>query len=373
MTLLKKWLFWVVFVPVALIVAVALFGETPASPVAWTPQAAPSLTDGVYASNDKLQNTQVFGSFNLLQPESIAPGPNGVLYTGMNTGEVVRLNPGDLRVKNLPTTAPFALLANTGGRPLGMVYNPRVGLIVADGQRGLLQIQPEGGVKVLSQQADGVPFGFTDDVAVTADGHYAYFTDASSKFKYPEFTLDILEHQGHGRLLRYDFETGQTQTLLSGLQFANGVTLSSAEDYVLVNETGAYRITRYWLKGDKQGQSDTFVDNLPGFPDNIRNDGHDVFWVAIPSLRDPMLDFLSDKPALRKALSRLLVHVEFPVKPHAMALAFDAQGKVLENLQAPKANGYYYITQVTPVGKKLYFSSVHLNGIAETLNPLMNP
>ena len=36
---------------------------------------------------------------------------------------------------------------------------------------------------------------------------------------------------------------------MDGLQFANGVVLSPDESYLLVAETGAYRITRLWLGG----------------------------------------------------------------------------------------------------------------------------
>ena len=63
--------------------------------------------------------------------------------------------------------------------------------------------------------------------------------------------------------LRYDPSTGKTDMLLDGLYFANGVALSADEDYILVNETSRYRITRYWLKGDKAGSSEIFADNPP--------------------------------------------------------------------------------------------------------------
>ena len=35
------------------------------------------------------------------------------------------------------------------------------------------------------------------------------------------------------------------------LSFANGIALSKEEDFLLVNECGASRIWRYWLKGEK--------------------------------------------------------------------------------------------------------------------------
>jgi hypothetical protein len=41
------------------------------------------------------------------------------------------------------------------------------------------------------------------------------------------------------------------------------------------------RVTRYWLTGPNQGQSDVLADNLPGMPDGISFNGQDTFWVAM--------------------------------------------------------------------------------------------
>ncbi|WP_341237689.1 SMP-30/gluconolactonase/LRE family protein [uncultured Limnobacter sp.] len=371
MRALGKVLISAVLLPVAVIGGVVVFGSTPVEPVAWNPAPMPSLTSGPYASNNLLEKAEVFGTYNLLQPESIAPGADGLLYTGMNTGEIVRFDPVKLQVPKSPQTTPFDLIANTKGRPLGLVFHPDGFLVVADAIKGLLKVTQQGEVSVLSTESQGLPFKFVDDVAVSADGRYAYFSDASSKFDLNNYVLDILEHGPNGRLLQYDFQTGETKTLLSGLQFANGVTVSKAGDYVLVNETGEYRVVRYWLQGEKAGTSDIFIDALPGFPDNIRTDTDGNYWVAVPSLRDPLLDSLAGKPAVRKAMAKLLNYVQFPITPKAMALAINPQGTVIANLQAEKAGAYYhYITQATPFDGKLYFGSVHINGVATISNPL---
>lgn len=371
MRALGKVLIGVVFVPVLVVAGVAVFGSTPVEPVAWKPAAMPSLETGPFAENNLLDDVQVFGTYNLLQPESIVAGPDGMLYTGMNTGEVVRFSPQALQVESSPQTTPFDLIANTEGRPLGLVFHPEGFLVVADAIKGLLKISLQGEVTVLSEASEGVPFRFVDDVAVSADGRFAYFSDASSKFDLNSYVLDILEHGPNGRLLEYDFLTGKTRTLLSGLQFANGVTISGNGDSVLVNETGEYRVIRYWLKGEKAGSHTEFIGGLPGFPDNIRTDANGNYWLAIPSLRDPLLDSLADKPGVRKAMAKLLNYVSFPIKPKAMVVGLDPEGKVIANLQANKAGGYYYyITQVTPVGQQLYFGSVHINGVATISNPL---
>ena len=77
------------------------------------------------------------------------------------------------------------------------------------------------------------------------------------------------EHQPNGRLLSYDPRGDSVTAVLYPLYFANGVAVSPNGDYVLVVETGRYRVIRYWLKGPRRGEREIFIDNLPGFPDGI--------------------------------------------------------------------------------------------------------
>ena len=67
------------------------------------------------------------------------------------------------------------------------------------------------------------------------------------------------------------------------------VALNKDNDFVLVTETTAAKVTRYWLRGQKSQSSDTFT-HLAGCPDNIQRNTHGEFWVAqnkcgIPELK----------------------------------------------------------------------------------------
>lgn len=167
----------------------------------------------------------------------------GRIYGGLIDGRIVRFSPG-LRS--------WETFADTGGRPLGLDFDQSGNLIVADAFRGLLSVDPGGDIAVLASQAGGVPFGLTDDVDVAADG-LIYFTDASWRHSLATYKLDALEHRPHGRLLTHDRDSGTTDVLLDGLHFANGVAVNPSNDFVLVNETWEYRVTRYWLSGPKAG------------------------------------------------------------------------------------------------------------------------
>lgn len=42
------------------------------------------------------------------------------------------------------------------------------------------------------------------------------------------------------------------------------------------------RCLRYYISGEKKGMIDTFIEHLPGLPDNIRYDGEGHYWIALP-------------------------------------------------------------------------------------------
>ncbi len=351
----------VILVVFAILLAYLSFAPVGIEPVAWRAQQPPSSESGPYARNDLLKGIERLAKGAGNGPEALAFDSQGRIYTGFEDGRVARFEPDG---------GGYALLANTGGRPLGVFVHPDGGAIVCDAVKGLLRIGPDGKISVLADAADGVRFGFTNDLAVTKDGSKVYFTDASSKFGFGHSTDDIVEHGAHGRFLVYDFHTGKTDVLLKGLQFANGVALGPDEAFVLVNETGSYRILRYWLKGEKAGTSDIFADNLPGFPDNITFNGAGRFWVAIYGPRTPVADRLAPYPSARKAVMRALRFLPVPVKPQAFALAFDPGGAVVANLQYDGADAFFPVTSVRehPNGY-LYFGSLTADSLGRIKAP----
>ena len=331
----------------AVFLAYLLLWPTGMEPVAWTPPPAPAL-EGIYAYNEKLKGIQRIGAGVGRGPEAISVNATGQLYTGYADGRVVRYTPDG---------ASYTELANTGGRPLGIAFGPKGGYVVADAKKGLLHLGRR--VTTLVTTADNQPFGFTDDVDTAGLDANVYFTDASHKFGYGQHMRDLLEHGPNGRLLQYNVVTKQVRVLLSGLHFANGVAVGPGDAYVLVNETGEYRVLRYWLKGEKAGTHDVFIDNLPGFPDNITFNGRDRFWVAIFAPRDKMLDELLPGSAyLRTVVSKLPAFLQPRPKRHAFALGLDLEGRVVANLQYAGDDAYAPITSVREHGPWLFFGSL---------------
>ncbi|MET1066733.1 MAG: SMP-30/gluconolactonase/LRE family protein [Pseudomonas prosekii] len=325
-----------------------LLMPTKVHPLAWTPAPAPSMVSGVYADNQRLKDVERIGAADIDGPEALLL-EEGALITGLHDGRVIRSSlDGKTRT----------LLTDTGGRPLGLARHPNGMLVIADGLKGLLSLDALGQVIPLTTEANGVPFGFTDDVAIDKSGHYAYFSDASSRWGYGKDGAAIIEHGGDGRLLRYDFQSGKTEVLLEKLEFANGVTLGPDDAYVLVNETGAYRISRYWLSGPKAGTHDVFIDNLPGMPDNLAFNGRDRFWVALYAPRNALLDATAPHPFVRKMIARAMTVLPKPIEKRGFALGLDLDGKVIANLQDASDGNYSPITTVREYGEWLYFGSL---------------
>lgn len=313
-------------------------------PTGWTP---PKLADSS-ATNTALKGIERLALNVGVGPEGISFDQQGRLYAGYKDGRVMRFAPDGSSPE---------LLGNTGGRPWGTrAEADGSSVLVADAVKGLLRVKA-GQVEVLATQSGGVPFKLTDDVDQASDG-MLYFTDASSKFGIDKMMADVMEHGDHGRLLSYDPRTQNVRTLMDGLHVANGVAVGPDDAFVLVAETLQYRVMRYWLKGPKAGTSDVFIDNLPGFPDNISYNGRDGFWLALFAPRDPMLDAALPYPAVLKVFHRIPEPLRPQAAKHGRVLKLDMGGKVLVDLQDASDGAYAPITSVRELGNWLYFGSI---------------
>ena len=347
----------------ATLIAYLTLWPTGLKPQAWYPQEAPKL-EGKFALNDILSNIEIFGSemgegpYEKIVyrygtgPEDVAVDKNGNTYSGYHGGLIRKFDKNGKFIK---------IIANTGGRPLGLALDNIGNLIVADANNGLLKIDGQGKVITLTTESEGLPLGFTDDLDIASDGKI-YFSDASYKHTYPNSYEDVMEHSANGRLLVFDPNTEKTKTLLEDLYFANGVALSPQEDFVLVNETNEYRVTKYWIKGIKKGTSEIFIDNLPGFPDNISVGQNDIFWIALYGPRMEIADYLADKPFLRNILFRLPESTR-PLPPnYSFVIGVNSEGKVIYNLQNPSPDSFSPITSVKESDDYLYFGSLLYDG-----------
>ena len=317
----------------------------PVDSEAYYPPPPPPLT-GVLTPNDRLQSAELMGLGELIGAEDVAVDNRGRIYGGTSDGRILRVDGNQVEI-----------FADTKGRPLGLHFDARGHLIVCDAVKGLLAINREGDVRTLLTEAEGVPLGFADDLDIAADGTI-YFSDASTRYHVHDYLLDCLEARPYGRLIRFDPQTGMIEVLLKHLYFANGVALSQNETFVLVNETYRYRVTRYWLKGPRQGEHDVFIDNLPGFPDGISGNRGGTFWVAMFTVRNRLLDGLHPHPWAKNVIARLPRALWPKPQTYGLVLALDESGRITQSLHDPAGEHLHTVTSVEEHNGFIYCGSL---------------
>jgi sugar lactone lactonase YvrE len=282
------------------------------------------------------------------------------LVTGVADGRLLSFNPDGSDIQ---------VVADTGGRPLGIEAMPDGRLLVCDAERGLLRVDVDGGaVQPLNTAIHGQPINLCNNAAVTADGTI-YFTDSSRCYGLDAYQSDVIERTASGRLMRRD-PAGEVQIVLDQLEFANGVALADDESFVAVAETGAARVLRVWLTGPHAGQSEVLVDDLPGMPDNLSTGTEGRIWVAIPSPMVGLLHLVHRAPRrLRRLIGHAATALNHPPTVPARVLAVDRDGDIVGRIEGARRCGYRMVTGVREFNGSLYLGSIVEDAVA-VLSPV---
>ncbi|XP_044469608.1 protein STRICTOSIDINE SYNTHASE-LIKE 7-like [Mangifera indica] len=296
--------------------------------------------------NDRiLQGAELLGLGVLPGPEDIVYDSRlNVIYTGCEDGWIKRVTLNDSVVENW---------INTGGRPLGLALRDNE-FVVADAYKGLLKINANE-IELLTDEAESQKFKLTDAVEIAEDG-MIYFTDASYKYDVSEVNWDFLEGKPFGRLLSFDPVTKNTKLLLHHLYFANGVTISPDQTFLVFCETFMRRCSKYYIKGKEAGHLEKFIENLPGIPDNIHYDGEGLYWIAFASEFTRQLDLMFRYPFIRKFAGILYKYMGLTrLMKNAGVMAVDLEGKPVAHYQDP---GLPMISSGIKIGDNLYCGSL---------------
>ncbi|XP_028093094.1 protein STRICTOSIDINE SYNTHASE-LIKE 5-like [Camellia sinensis] len=298
-----------------------------------------------------LQGAELIGVGQLLAPEDLAYDPDsGLVYAGCVDGWIKRVS-----VNESADDSVVENWVNTGGRPLGLILGHNNDLVIADADKGLLKVTSDRTIELLTDEAEDVKFKLTDGVDITKDG-MIYFTDASYKYSLKEFIWDILEGRPYGRFISYDPSTKETKVLVRDLYFANGVAISPDQSFVIFCETPMRRCKRYYIQGEKRGDVDTFIDNLPGMPDNIRYDGEGQYWIALPTTTTLSWDLALRYPFIRKVLAIMERYIGRPhMEINGGFLAVDLEGKPIAHYYDPKLS---LVTTGIKIADYLYCGSI---------------
>ena len=66
---------------------------------------------------------------------------------------------------------------------------------------------------------------------------------------------------------------------------------------------------RYYIKGEHEGKSEVFVQNLPGVPDNIRLSSQGGYWVGISMTRTEITHLIEQYPRARNFLAKVTINI----------------------------------------------------------------
>lgn len=306
----------------------------------WQPPPAPDV-GGSWQPNERL-HAAVREQAGLDGPDTVLPGPDGYRYTAVGGGRIVRWHAG-------AAVEPFATV---DGRPVGLNFGADGALYGADELTGVLwKIEPDGTARRLADRYGARRLNLLNDVWPAADGS-VYFTESTARWPLHENPRAMLEHGGDGSVFVWRRD-GRVERVMEGLQFANGVVLPLEEDYLLVAETGAYRIARLYLRGERAGQRDVLIDNLPGFPGDLSRAPDGSYWCSLLSSRNPLLDHLGPQPWARRLLGRLPLSWLPSAQPYPFVFRFDAEGVVVETLRASPGSGLPSFSSVVQDGDDL--------------------
>ncbi|KAL5196700.1 hypothetical protein ABZP36_000212 [Zizania latifolia] len=303
------------------------------------------------------QNLEKIGEGRLSSPEDVYVDGGGALYTATRDGWVQRIHANG-------SWEQWGFVGGTG--LLGVAPSADGAMLVCDADKGLLKVEEHGRVTLLASAVEGSTIRFADAAIEASDGT-VYFSDASTRFTFANWYLDFLESRSSGRLLKYDPRTGKASVVLGDLGFANGVALPPDEAFVVVCESMRFRCLKVWLKGEKAGQAEIFVDNLPGSPDNIRLGSDGYFWIALLQLRSPWVELINRWTLTKKVVASFPALLDWSkaTMKGAMVAQVSQNGRIMRVLDDSEGKVVRFITSVTEFNGDLFFGSLEANFVGK--------
>jgi len=249
-----------------------------------------NIPDPVYLQSEFMPNEDLTVGTKLeglSGPESIVEC-HKKLYTGLSDGRIVKIAPLDGKIGAGPVTDvtyvsdpafPTTIEGASHGRPLGLrVIEDQNLLFVADAVYGIYMVNiTTGQLTMLVQTTDVSPaLKFPNDVALTADRSALYFTDVSAKFNALDLPYILLEGTCDGRILKYDFASGDVTVVMDDLCAPNSLQFNEDESRLIFTEYARNRVrivdTMTW---------DTInLVYMPTYVDNVRMTNSGNFLIA---------------------------------------------------------------------------------------------
>lgn len=322
-------------------------------PRAWTAPSKPEFK-GKLALNEQLKNASQIDLLGYYGAEEFVVDSIGNIYCGVHKGKK-RFNSGAiLKIKPDNSVEEFLVTENW---VTGMQFDENGDLIALMNDVGLIKIRSDKTIDtLLTQTPNGEAIRMGTGLKIASNG-IIYFVNMSSTNTTSAKYINklILEMKPTGGVYAYDPKCQKVITISEGNYFGNGLALSKNEDFILVSETSKYRILRYWVSGEKKGQSEVFMNNLAGFPNNIFRNKDGNFWLGFTTKRNDQLDKIHSKVGMKKFVYGLPSFIQPKPEKFGMVLEINEEGEILQSLFDSKGttvteagavfehNGYLYL------------------------------
>lgn len=157
--------------------------------------------EGKLAPNEKLNEVVVWHKGDVNGPEAFADY-NGVLYSGLQTGEVVKfVDDRVVPVVKFGQPCQGFHEEKICGRPLGMEFDKDGSLVVVDAYYGIFRVDVNTGAKIqlvsMETEIDGVKPMLPNSLAIHSNGDI-YWSDSSTEFYLEDGLFDTFA-DGSGR------------------------------------------------------------------------------------------------------------------------------------------------------------------------------
>lgn len=354
----------------------------------------PKSFDGGLTINNRLSSAVKLFEEQLVRPESLAV-LNNVIYTGVADGRIVKIENNKIStVARIGKKCGGPWEEHICGRVLGIKFDKKNKLYVVDAYYGLHVVDVKTGkvTELLgtSTLIEGKPLLFSNDLAFDEEENI-YITDSSGRWPLSRVLYSIFEHDGTGRVIKFNPRTKEATVLVDGLFFPNGIELSYDKKSLLIAESNKNRILKYNLDSKAKKKLEVFVDALPGEPDNIRYSARKGYWISFVTARNTsslaMQDHISQYPLLRKIVARFVhstgsvlryisqffssesfkifaYEVETgrilvqAIPIHGLITELDENGKIMKSLHSPDGK-IGFISEVLEHDGYLYLGSWH--------------
>ena len=327
-----------------------------------------------YEMNDRLKDVEVLALGLVDGPEDVVLDRQGRLYTGMRHGWIYRFSGPNFEHREM--------LADIGGRPLGLAMDRDDNLIVCVAAMGLYGVRPDGSTFKLSDRTkrslfsirDDSAIRFADDLDIAPDGK-VYFSEGSMRYDMHSWIFDGLEGRPNGRILCFDPATGRTSTVLRRLIFPNGICTSHDGQSILFAETYRSTLSRLYIAGPRKGQVEVVIPNLPGHPDNINRASDGTYWLALVGVRTPVWDLASEMPDFRTRMIKRIPRDEWlaPNLNKGCVVKVSETGEILDCLWDSGAENNPAITSMREHEGWLYLGGLTSNRITRIRLPNADP